>query len=425
MSQVPADATPIYSVRSANACNTCHVEPDDWANPAVPDRTCSLDCSTCHVSPTGGGLRTPSGLYYGKEMLPRWGHRPSADAPPRDSEIAGHFRLGKGFSGWAPGETPSGDVAHRYGGIEPDPVFRGGGDVRLLTYVPFEAERDAAFFPMQAELYLMARPHDKVVVYGDVGLQSSRAGLNLLGLDVGSAGPLDYLRVRELFVKVDRLPMNAWVRAGRFTPAYGWRLPDHTSFIRRDLGFDQNRQVFGVEGGINPNYPYVNGAVFVQGLDAWPGDTGERGWGATAQGGVRHLGWQAGGNLQVLNRAESGAELLIGPQWAVNLYPLVVLGELDLRRDFGGNTTSIAGYTELNWLMTWGLSGRLKFDWIDPDVTLRGDHKNRIALGAEFNPWTYTQVEVQYRTNFTDGTVLLIGSDFVGHEVLGLMHGWL
>ena len=123
----PADARPIYAVRSVHACNTCHVEPVDWANPEVKKRKCSLDCAICHVSPTGGGLRTPSGLYYGREVLPRWGHRPSEHATSDDNaETEGYYSVFGGFGGWQAGDTPAQEVEDRYGNIEPNPKFRAG-----------------------------------------------------------------------------------------------------------------------------------------------------------------------------------------------------------------------------------------------------------------------------------------------------------
>ena len=425
----PAAATPLYAVRSPNRCDTCHVEPVDWANPAVKDRKCSLDCTICHVSPTGGGLRTPSGQYYGREVLPRWGERPSIHATSDDNaESAGYYRFFGGFGGWQAGNTPSSEVEDRYGDIEPNPTFRGGGDIRIMTYIPANRindkfDVDPSIFPMQASLYLMGRPHENVVLYGDMGLMASEGATNLLGLDLGSVPPLDYLRVRELFVKVDNLPYNTYVRAGRFNPAYGWRIPDHTAYIRKPLGFDQDRQVFGIEGGINPNYPYANLGLFAQGLDAWPGDTGAKGWGLTANGGIRELGWHLGGSAQFLS-TELGDSLTLGPQWALNFYPVAILGELDLRQDFTNNTTLLAGYSEVNWLMTWGLTGHIKFEYIDPDVTIRDDHQNRVAIGTNFHPWTQIDIQTEYRQTWSGGSVLLIGSELTGHEVLIIAHAW-
>ena len=67
-------------------------------------------------------------------------------------------------------------------------------------------------------------------------------------------------------MQADNLPYRGYVRAGRFNNGYGWRIPDHTSFIRKPLGLDQNRQVLGVEGGINPNYEFVNASVLPKDL---------------------------------------------------------------------------------------------------------------------------------------------------------------
>ena len=77
-----SEALPIYAITSAAACDTCHIEPLGWANPDVSARRCTLDCVGCHYSPAGGGLRTPDGQFYGKEVLPMYGERPSAFANP-------------------------------------------------------------------------------------------------------------------------------------------------------------------------------------------------------------------------------------------------------------------------------------------------------------------------------------------------------
>ncbi len=422
-----AEATPIYAIQAANACDTCHIEPLGWANPEQSERFCTMDCNGCHVSPTGGGLRTPSGQFYGKEVLPMWGQRPSSFADPekylpKGFPKKGRYSLFEGFSGWWPGSTRMQDIPERYGDIDPNPTFSWGTDYRGAAYVPLD-DQDAAIFPMQADLYLMGRPMPNLVLYSSAGLKGSRnRGLG------GSQGFLDdvgdLLAVRELFVKVDRIPGNAYVRAGRFAPPFGWRLPDHTSFIRRDLGFDQNRQVFGVEGGYNPNYLFSNAAVFYQGLDGWPGDTGDEGVGASAIAGWRDLGWQVFGNLHLLDRSLKDArdEVAAGVGWGLNLYPLAVLGELDLRRQFLDgdldDVDAIFAYHELNVLVTRGLTAMLKYDYQDPNLTLKDDHIDRYTLGVQFEPYTYLQAMLQARLNFK-------AKESVNQEILFILHFWL
>lgn len=89
-----ARATPLYSVRAASECDTCHVEPVGWKNPALAQRQCSLDCNTCHVSPTGGGMREAAGLYFGREALPMFGQRPSQSAKVQAPTRARRRRAG-------------------------------------------------------------------------------------------------------------------------------------------------------------------------------------------------------------------------------------------------------------------------------------------------------------------------------------------
>lgn len=423
-----AEAQPAYAIRSAGECSTCHVEPTDWANPEMKDRRCSLNCTTCHVSPAGGGLRTSSGNYYGREAVPMFGHRPSTDAAPRANPTDGGYSLLKGFSGWAPGATPSATVADRYGKINPDPTFSFGADARTMAYFPLAEGDYAAVFPMQADVYAMARLHKNVQVYLDAGLSSSRSSF---ALDEESRATkpsaLDYVKVEELFVKLDRLPYNLYVRAGRLAPTYGWRIPDHTSFVRRDLGFGETRSWFGVEAGINPNYPYANVAVFYQGVDGWPGDTNPPGYGVAASAGVRELGWQVGGSVHYLSLAAGGGDLAVGPQWAVNFAPVVYLGELDFRSRLDGDgveTTSLYAYHELQWLATRGVVVKLKYDWEDPSTLYIDDHLNRFTLGADVSPYTFVEVEPQYRRTWRGGSAFASGGEIVGDEVLFMVHGW-
>lgn len=415
-------ATPIYSIRSANACDTCHIEPLGWANPAESERFCTLDCNGCHYSPTGGGLRTPTGQYYGRQTIAMFGTRPGDFADPQKYKPEGfpdkgRYRLGEGFSGWWAGSTPMAQVTERFGDIDPDPKLSVGFDLRGAMFAPLEGgdEREVVAFPMQGDFYLMGRPLDNLVLYASAGLRGSRSG--------EYEDALDYLTVREAFVKLDRLPYNSYVRAGRFAPPYGWRNPDHTSFIRRDLGFDQNRQVFGVEGGYNPNYLFVNAAAFYQGLDAWPGDTGDEGVGFSAIGGWRDLGWQAFGSVHFLDRSQGPDEITAGAGWGLNLYPLVYMGEVDFRRQLSDtdgveDADALFAYHELNWLVSRGVSALVKYDWLDPNLNFKDDHRDRYTVGLRADPFTYLQVDLQYRAN-------LQALDFLDHEVLFILHGWL
>ncbi len=418
-----ADATPIYSIRSVNACDTCHIEPLGWANPDMADRFCTLDCNGCHYSPTGGGLRTPTGQYYGEQVLSMFGERPGDFADPEKYRPEGYpkkgrYRLGEGFSGWWAGNIPMRDITDRFGDIDPDPKFKVGFDARIATVAPLEdGDRELAVFPMQADLHVMGRPVNNLVLYSSLGLKGRKEGLE-------DAEALDYLIVREVFAKLDRLPNNSYIRVGRFTPPFGWRQPDHTILVRTGADFINNEyQVYGIEGGYNPNYFFANAAAFYQGLDAWPGDLGDEGFGGALTTGYRDLGWQAFGSLKGLSRTDGPSDVAVGAGWGLNLYPVTYIGEMDFKRTFSDNdniddSSGIFAYHEVDWLITRGLTGLVKYDWQDPNLTFKDDHFDRYTVGLRLEPYTFTQLDLQYRTSFLAG-------DSATSEVIIILHGWM
>ncbi|MBH24835.1 MAG: hypothetical protein CMH57_10350 [Myxococcales bacterium] len=422
-----AAATPIYAIRAGNACDTCHMEPSGWANPDLKDRLCSMDCNGCHVNPSGGGMRTSLGLHYGRQVLPTWGERPSEHYDPEKYRPEGHpkkgrYRITEGFSGWWPGDTPFKTIDERYGDVDPDPSFRVGGDFRFMNLYNI-TDDEAAFFPMQADVYLMGKPLDKVTMYASAGLRGYKERPDDLEA-------IDYFISREAFIKAGQFDYNSYVRAGRFNPSYGWRLPNHTAYTRRDLGFGENRQVFGMEAGINPNYLYANVAGFAQGLEGWPGDDEPFGYGSTFNVGWRDLGWQVGGSLHYLNRLEDGNDnddVTTGVNWGFNLYPAVYLGEVDARFTLtdGENVTSLFAYHELNWLVLRGWSLKGSYEWQDQNIDILDDHSHRVSLGGDWHPYTYTHIEALYRRTWAGGAYPITElTDAQADEVLAILHAW-
>jgi hypothetical protein len=65
------------------------------------------------------------------------------------------------------------------------------------------------------------------------------------------------------------------VRAGRFLPAYGVKLADHTSFNRRALGFGESHQVYGLEVSRTAGSTLVQVAVAPGYADALVDDDGD------------------------------------------------------------------------------------------------------------------------------------------------------
>ena len=412
-----AGATPLYSVDSSHACNTCHVEPIGWENPDYSDRRCSLDCQGCHISPTGGGARTPLGQFYGREILAMFGGRPSATANPMQylqdgAPSEGRYSLfGGGFEGWWPGDVAHRDIDDRYGSINPSPTWQVGSDIRMAIFDSFsdeddpsteETEGNVVWFPMELQLYLATHPTANTTVYADIGYQGRR--------DSVSDNAVDRIWLREAFVMLHDLPYAGYVRAGHFNLPYGWRIPDHTAFIRKGM-FDQYRQGTGIEVGFAPNEGWANLMLYTQGIDAWPGDVSTSGYGVTAQGGVRFLGYQLGMSAHFMSSTDDAtpSEAMFGPLWGVNAHPFIYLGEIDFRRTFDGNAEAanqLFAYHEIRYTGVTGFTPFGRMEWRDLDLTIRDDHANRFATGFDFNPYRYMQITTLLRHQLAVGDTI-------------------
>lgn len=424
-------ATPLYAIRSAAACDTCHIEPIGWYNPPDHDgRKCTLDCTGCHYVKTGGGMRTPSGDYYGLESLAMFGSHPGDGIdfekyrdPSDNYSTKGRYRLWDGFSGWMAGKTPMADITDRFGKADPNPMWKIGADVRLMLYAPIGSTQKAAFFPMQAEVYGYVRPTKHFSLYAAAGAQGDRSDL------IRKGEWNDRFTIRELYAQLDDFGNNFYVRAGRFTKPFGWRAPNHTLFNRAGLDYDQYSQVFGGEIGISPNYPYANLAVFYQGWDKWPGDQVDKGYGAALTAGFRDLGWQVGGSAEYLKVTQAGLDniapgkqITAGPLYGLNLFPFTLWGEADFRSfspdDGSDSVFQMFVFHELDYQPTRGLNIFAVYEWQDVNLQRKDDQRIRYSLGTEWNPFKYTQATLMYRR-------LYQASTFLSHDVLFILHFWI
>lgn len=408
---VAASATPFHAVNSASACATCHVEPVGWNNPdSIWDRDCTLDCSGCHVSPTGGGLRTPYGRFYGRETLATWGGRPSEFADPmrfaREGEpTEGTYSLWDGFDGWWGGDVDHRTIEDRLGNIDPDPTWAAGFDVRSMLVVPTTQtdDRDVAAFPMELQGYLAAHPLENLTAYLDLGVQGSADRYEASGFDAQ-----EQIWLREFFVMVDDLPGNTYARLGRFAPPFGWRVPDHTAFTRDATGFDQFRQVYGAEVGFSPNEWWANASGYYQGVDDWPGErTLPHGFGYTGQGGYKGLGFTLGATVHVFEGEDGYRERAGGGMLGLNLDPVAYIGELDVYHTElaeGGDATGFIAMHEVQlYDLLRGFRPRVRYEWVDGNVEFRDDHLHRLQLGAEWFPLHWWSLDLSYRTQLGPG----------------------
>jgi hypothetical protein len=172
-------------------------------------------CTSCHYSPTGGGLLTPYGRSLSRQELSTTGRSdPSAPPPPK----------GKGEESFLWGA-----LGDRLGplslGIDLRP-----SSLSLDVGGPTSSSRTLL---MTADLLAAWHAHG-FTAYGEVGRKPP------IGQD--DAGIYSY----EHWVSYQS-PKGLGIRVGRFLPAYGIRLADHTAFTRSLLGFDKYDQVYALE----------------------------------------------------------------------------------------------------------------------------------------------------------------------------------
>lgn len=183
------------------------------------------NCITCHASPNGGGILTEYGRAISKELLSHgsWFFESQMDlqAPLENSDeqaLGGTVRLPKGLSL--------------------------GGDVRALQMILDNSRQSSGRFVfMQADLEAALSDGKRITVDGTIGRAEPKAG--------SARYVNDWLVSRRHWVSVKMGPEEAYdrfqMRFGRFYPAYGINVPEHTIVTRRQIGFDQQQETYNAE----------------------------------------------------------------------------------------------------------------------------------------------------------------------------------
>lgn len=168
------------------------------------------NCNLCHVNPTGGGLRS---LYASQYLIPT---KLAFRALPESADVSVHPQI-------------SDEVTI-------------GTDFRFFHLNEEQRDSGNNFLTMQGSLYLGFEPDPRFTLYvhEEVGQGSAQAF--------------------ELFAQGYILPWSGYVKAGRFVPSFGWKVPDHRSFVRREFVFLPSfppHSDSGIEVGFAPPHATV------------------------------------------------------------------------------------------------------------------------------------------------------------------------
>lgn len=161
-------------------------------------------CTTCHVSPSGGGVLTDYGREMSKDVLATW--------------------------------SREGEEGFLHGAVSLPDYLKLGGDIRRIqAYVNTPAVKTGRWFLMQANL------EAAVIVDKFTALAS-------VDYNIGNPDDKDDDRYESFEHWVQwQLSEEISARAGKFMRSYGLNIPDHTTQIRRGLGFDEGSETYNAE----------------------------------------------------------------------------------------------------------------------------------------------------------------------------------
>jgi len=434
----PSSATPLYAAREGRTCDNCHLRPNNWVNPAVLERKCTMSCASCHVDPAGGGMRNAAGRFFGSATLPMIATNPrptqdwdawiagilyrkdrrttfndSLPEGPVDFAASHDARFAPSDT-WAIGSPAGGPSVHsrfqgRYAALNADPLFRLSWDARLALLV----SQGAFAFPMQADVAMAFHPVEHVTMLANVGARGRSTGAS----DTFDDPRTPYLR--EGFVMVHEAPGNLYAKAGRFVPQFGLRIEDHTAQHRRAFEQDgsvPDARVTGVELGANPNYPYLSASWFrstsrERAPSAFDLFDTDRGTGAAIDLGYRETGWSLGGSALLHRRpiAEGGDATSYALYGSINPWfyrrgiPLTYQAEYDYgryQRESGRETKRVGFWHEIDWRAGNGVNVLVTQDWVDPDTEVLDDHAFRLGAGLQLTPIPGITLDTRIRALF-------------------------
>ena len=314
------------------------------AEPAFAVRT-GYRCSQCHVNRTGGGMRTAFDSIYTQTTLPM--HLLEVDG-----------------RGWL---LPA----------DPDARFAVGADARFqaLALNPQSAPDTFSFEIPEANLYGEAR-----LIPGRFSVYVDET--------VGPGGA----STREAFGLVSFKRWDAYVKAGKFMPAYGWRLPDDAAFIRQYTGFTYSAPDLGIEVGAEPGRWSLHLAA-TNGTAGGAEDNRAKQLSLLAVRRFETFRLGASGSHNKATGAETTTAGLLG---GVNFGRLGLLGEADWRRiETAGDATDEAlAFIEADFLVVRGVSFKYTHDYLDPDRDVPTDARTRDTFAIEWIPVPFVQLRL-------------------------------
>jgi hypothetical protein len=340
---------------------------DGRAEPYLTVRT-GAKCSDCHSNLTGGGKRTPFPYIHAHDVLHDWQILP---LPPRvkafDGQVFSHGSIGGDLR--VRNSTQWSDPPDKNGRVRENRAFRSHTDFN---------DTELQEFLLYGQLDLWP---DVLSLYVDEDFTNGAITREAFGLLRGV------------------LPLDGYVKAGRFFTPFGLAVHDDEAFVRANGGSTFQNSDEGAEIGIMPG-PFFLAAAVSDGIE---GDTDVQ----TAINGYAVID-----DLPVVRSVLVGASFLrqasdrYAAAWyaGTNLGPLTMLGEfvlIDDSSDTPAANDQFASYAELDFLALRWLNFRGVFEFLK----VAGDrNRTRYSIGVEPFIDVFLQPRLQYRINNAPGS---------------------
>jgi hypothetical protein len=323
-------------------------------------------CALCHVEPTGGGMRTQ---YATMALIPE--------------ELS--------FLQMEPEELEQ---------IRPDlsPAVTVGLDLRSLIYQGEQGR--SSQLDMQGDVYAGLQMSTQFAAY----------------VEMGKGGTHEYAGLAYV------LPLGGYLKAGRFTPDYGWQWADHKMASREYL-LDENGSPSpgalteaGVEVGMHGQWWEATGSL-LQGA----ADNGDSYAGRLA------LRRSAGPVNVALGASILRRELATDHARAWGGFGYMAAGPAAwvFQVDETGNAlrNGILVSQELTYRLVRGISARGTYSYHDPDHREKSGTRNRWGVGVDslLNPFFGAQVMANYY-HFRRGELVAESDYWQGELVLHFLY---
>jgi hypothetical protein len=300
-----------------------------------------LRCSQCHVNRTGGGARNAFGSLYAQTRLP------IQKSGFRSRRLNRYLSIGANFRVLASG-TPS--------------------ETTPRTAIEIREEN------LQVEARLIP---DVLAVYVDQSVGP------------GSAS------TREAFALLEKLPLDGYLKAGKFLLPYGLRLVDDAEFIRERTGFNHNTPDQGMEAGIEPA-PLSMFIALTNGTQGADENNNDKQITATAA--LIFPAFRIGASAS-RNDGPGSRRDVVGGFGGFSVGRFTFLGEADYvfdSFDTGPDVDQIVAYVEGNFLPVRGLNVKATYGFLDPNRDVGENARIRLRFGVEAFPIPFLQVSTFY-----------------------------